>query len=249
MTRARDLKAIIRTRAAKTGERYTTARRHVLAAQAARSSTPQARATVARTVDVKGAVSDAACHKKTGHGLAHWFEVLDAFGAVEKGHTAAARHLRETHAVDSWYSQGITVAYERARGLRALNQRTSGAYEFSVSKVLALDATGVVAAFRDASRRRRWTAGLEPDLVSALGAALDHTNGTGLVVKANGRARCRYRWDGTIVEIYVEPRSATKTSVVIAHSQLPSRAWLDERRAQWKRALEALAALGSSPTR
>lgn len=161
----------------------------------------------------------------------------------------AARHLREAHAVDSWYSQGITVAYERARGLRAINQRTSGAYEFSVSKVLALDAARVVAAFGDARRRRRWTAGLEPDLVSALGAALDHTNGAGLVVKANGRARCRYRWDGTIVEIYVEPRSTSKTSVVIAHAELPSRASLDERRVQWKRALEALAALGSAPER
>ncbi|HEX7779978.1 MAG TPA: hypothetical protein VF424_12085 [Vicinamibacterales bacterium] len=63
---------------------------------------------------------------KTGRGLDHWFEVLDRFGAVEKGHTAAARHLYDAHGVDGWYAQGITVAYERARGVRGVNQRRDG---------------------------------------------------------------------------------------------------------------------------
>ena len=99
MTRARALKQVIRARAAKTGERYTTARRHVLKDLQQRTaprrlvlrSTTAPRAAAAGSS--KGSVSDAKSLEKTGHGLDHWFDVLDRFGAVEKGHTAAARHL------------------------------------------------------------------------------------------------------------------------------------------------------------
>ncbi len=109
-------------------------------------------------------MSDAACLKKTGHGLAHWFGVLDRFGAVEKGHTAAAKHLYEAHGVDGWYAQGITVAYERERGVRGMNQRCDGAFEVSASKVMNATTKQVVKAFSDARTRaggstrprRRW---------------------------------------------------------------------------------------------
>ena len=142
MTRARALKQVIRARAAKTGERYTTARRHILKDLQQRTtpssrpqSTPAPRAAAAGSA--KGSVSDAKSLEKTGHGLDHWFDVLDRFGAVEKGHTAAARHLDETHHVDGWYAQGITVVYERTRGVRALNQRCDGEDQVSVSKVVS----------------------------------------------------------------------------------------------------------------
>ena len=62
--------------------------------------------------------------------------MLDRFGGATKGHTALARHLYDEHGVPGWYCQGITVAYERARGARAQNQRCDGAFEVSVSKVM-----------------------------------------------------------------------------------------------------------------
>ena len=102
----------------------------------------------------KGSVSDATSRAKTGHGLDHWFAVLDAFGAVERGHTAAARHFYDTHGVPGWHAQGITVAYERARGVRAVNQRRGGDYEMSVTKVVAAGSREVVAAFMDAPAAR-----------------------------------------------------------------------------------------------
>ena len=64
----------------------------------------------------RGSVTDEKAREKTGHGLDHWFAVLDRFGGVEKGHSASARHLYDDHGVPGWYAQGITVAYERARG-------------------------------------------------------------------------------------------------------------------------------------
>jgi hypothetical protein len=244
MTRARALKKLIRDRAAKTGERYTAARRHVLKNLQAdprapvRSTSPAPRAAA---VAARGSVSDARSREKTGHGLDHWFAVLDRFGGVEKGHTAAARHLYDGHGVDGWYAQGITVAYERARGVRALNQRRDGGYEVSVSKVLPASTADVIKAFSETRRRRRWIDGADPRLVSALSAALGRSS-KGFVVKPNGQARLTYAWDSTAVELYLLPKTGGKSSIVAVSKKLPAPALVDERRAQWRAALGGLAA-------
>jgi len=75
MTRARALKQIIRARAEKTGERYTTARRHVLntlapAARTARLAMPE-KASAAPPPATKGSITDEKSREKTGHGLDH----------------------------------------------------------------------------------------------------------------------------------------------------------------------------------
>jgi len=248
MTRARALKQVIRARAAKTGERYTIARRHVLKDLPPRTA-PSARprsmtaTRAAAAGSSKGSVSDAKSLEKTGHGLDHWFEVLDRFGAVEKGHTAAARHLHEAHHVNGWYAQGITVAYERARGMRALNQRCDGEYEVSVSKVVAADTTDVIKAFTETRRRRRWVEGIDARLVSALSAGLDSPASKGFVVRPDGQARFLYKWDGTTVQLYVLPKPGGKVSVVVVNTKLPGAAIVEERREQWRIALRAVAAL------
>ena len=255
MTRAAALKKIIRARAAKTGERYTTARRHVLnELQHTRTSpsdtshpgtshvAPSHPRTPARPASVspRGSVSDATAIEKTGQGLAHWFDVLDRFGAVEKGHTAAARHLHEAHGVPGWHAQGITVAYERARGVRTLNQRGDGAYEVSISKVVAGSASDIIKAFTRAGRRR-WIAGVDTKLVGALASALDGTGAKGFVVRADGQGRFRYKWDDTTVQFYLLPKAGGKLSVVVTNTKLPRAGMVDERRAQWRAALNALA--------
>jgi hypothetical protein len=250
MTRARALKQVIRARAAKTGERYTTARRHVLKTLQLRTTpsarpqsftAPRAAAAVGSKGSIsKSSVSEAKALEKTGHGLDHWFDVLDRFGAVEKGHTAAARHLYEAHHVDGWYAQGITVAYERARGLRALNQRYDGAYEVSVSKVVAGDVTDVIRAFTET--RRRWMDGVDRRLVSALSAALDAPSSKGFVVRKDGLGRFRYLWDDTTVQLYLLPKPGGKVSVVATNTKLSGAAMVEERREQWRAALKAMAA-------
>ncbi len=249
MTRARALKKLIRARAAKTGERYTTARRHVLKSlqtstrASARPASPAAARAKARTATApaKGSVSDAKSREKTGHGLDHWFEVLDRFGGVEKGHTASARHLYDAHDVDGWYAQGITVAYERARGVRALNQRRDGGYEVSVSKVLPVGTSDAVKAFTDATRRRRWIRDADAALTTALSAGLSGSSSRGFVVKPNGQARLRYTWDGTVVELYMTPKEGDTSTIVAVSKKLPKASLVDERRGQWRTVLGALA--------
>ena len=250
MTRARALKQVIRARAARTGERYTTARRHVLNARKTESASialvpppPPAPAKVAvkTAATTKGGLSDAKSREKTGHGLDHWFEVLDRFGGVGKGHTALARHLYDDHGVPGWYCQGITVAYERARGARAVNQRCDGEYEVSVSKVVQASTRDVVAALSDARQRRRWVDGADADLARALAAAFDAPASKGVVVRADGQGRFRYKWGATVVQMYLLPKAGGKVSVVVTNSKLTDAAMVESRRALWRAALDAMA--------
>jgi hypothetical protein len=261
MTRARALKQIIRTRAAKTGERYTTARRHVLehleeasSNRSRRSGTPSAEELPSSLALVKaspapaapptrGSVSDEKAREKTGHGLDHWFARLDRFGGVEKGHTALARHLYDDHNVPGWYAQGITVAYERARGARTLNQRTSGDYEVSVTKTVSGDTLEVVRAFTDARRRAKWLSGADQKLAAALTAGLTAPSAKGFVIRPDGMGRYRYKWGSTTVQFYAIPKGDGRTSVVVTHLKLSDAATVERSRALWRVALGALARL------
>lgn len=258
MTRARALKQIIRTRAAKTGERYTTARRHVLkdlerltkppatreaavaAARPALAPASQRRPTAGAST--KGSVSDATARARTGHGLDHWFAVLDRFGGVDKGHTASARHLSEDHGVPGWHAQGITVAYERARGLRTLHQRMSGDYEVSVTKTVNGGTSAVVRAFTDPKRRAQWLTAADAALSRALSSALDSAPpAKGFIVRPDRQARFRYKWDATTVQFNLYPKPDGRSSVVVTHQKLADAAALDLGRAHWRAALGALA--------
>ena len=247
MTRARALKQVIRARAARTGERYTTARRHVLAgiaspalpAPAAEPSS--ARADARKTPPARGTVSDDKVRERTGHGLDHWFAVLDRFSGVEKGHTASARHLFDAHGIPGWYAQGITVAYERARGVRVVNQRCDGEYEVSVSKVIAAGTADVIKAFTDRRQRGRWTAAVDPQLSGALFASLDAPASKGMVVRPDGLGRHRYKWGRTTVQLYLTPKPGGKLALVATNSKLADPAMVEERRAMWRTALSALA--------
>ena len=252
MTRAYALKQVIRARAAKTGERYTTARRHVLASlkpTAPPTSAPSTcalramadkRATAGKKA--KGGLSESTSLRITGHGLEHWFEVLDRFGGVEKGHTAAARHLADDHKIDGWYAQGITVAFERARGVRAVNQRCDGKYEVSVSKVVAAtDAAEVIKLFTSKRLRKSWVTGVDTDLVKAFSTALDAPKSKGWVVRPDGQGRWRYKWGETTVQCYLYPKPGGKVSVVVTNMNLAGADSVEQRRTMWNAALQALA--------
>ncbi len=240
MTRAKALKQVIRARAAKTGERYTTARRHVLKGlQPVKGAQGAQRAQSAKSS--KGGMSDAASIKRTGHDLPHWFGVLDRFGALEKGHTALARHLHEAHGVDGWYSQGITVAYERERGVRAINQRCDGEFEVSVSKVMNATAKQVVRAFSDARTRAAWITEADATLAAALAKGLADKKSKGFVIRPDGLGRFRYKWNDTTVQLYLTPKSKEKISVVVTQMKLPSADSVEVQRGQWKAALGLLA--------
>ena len=245
MTRARALKQVIRARAAKTGERYTNARRHILrelnAAPQARQAPEVRQAPKPPQAPTKGGLSDAKSIEKTGHDLAHWFAILDRFGGTEKGHTASTELLYNDHSVPGWYCQGIVVAYERARGKRVMNQKCDGSFEVSVSKVIAATTPVLVKALSDPKQRKRWSANADPALVKALEAGLKNPKSKGFVMKPNGEARHRYKWEDVTVQFNLYPKGPGKTSIVASTQNLPGAESIEKYRALWKAALSAIA--------
>jgi hypothetical protein len=248
MTRARALKQVIRARAAKTGERYTTARRHILRELNQAPEAPQARHApqapyaphAPNAPSSKGGLSDAKAIEKTGHDLAHWFDVMDRFGGVAKGHTALTGHLYEKYQVPGWYCQGIVVAYERARGKRVMNQKCDGSFEVSVSKVIAATTPALVKALSDPKLRKRWSANADAKLVKALETGLKDPKSKGFVMKPNGEARYRFKWDAMTVQFNLYPKGPGKTSIVASQQKLAGPDAVEPYRALWKAAFAAL---------
>jgi len=63
-------------------------------------------------------ISDDAVRAKTDKVWQDWFSILDKFGLKEKGHTQAAKYLRDKHRLSDWWAQAVTIRYEWERGLR-----------------------------------------------------------------------------------------------------------------------------------
>jgi hypothetical protein len=190
-------------------------------------------------VKKKGEVTDESARKATGHGLDHWFAVLEAFGAAGKGHTAAAAHLYQEHGVPGWHAQGITVAFERSRGLRETNQACTGTFQVSVSKTVPATVAEVIDALKSADRRAAWLEDADPGLVQALDAAFTGDKPREVKTKGDDYAWLRFPWDGRTVEIRItgKPKGA---SVVADNAGLPDAGLVEPRRGQWKVALEGL---------
>jgi hypothetical protein len=86
----------------------------------------------------KTTMSDAAIHAKTGRDWAEWFAALDKAGAARLDHAAIAELAAVKLGAGPWYGQMVAVSYERARGIRAVNQKCDGEFSVSVTKVMAV---------------------------------------------------------------------------------------------------------------
>lgn len=231
MTQQKKLKKAIRARSEKTGESYTAARRQVLLTREEEPAPPPP----APKPPAKGGISEESVLKKTGHGLDHWFGVLDAFGGMTQGHTAMAAHLYNEHGIPGWHSQGITVAYERARGLREANQACTGKFQVTVSKTVPATVAEVVEALKTTA----WLQEADPGLAQALQAAFTGDKPREIKTKGSDYAWLRFPWDGRTVEIRITGKP-TGASVVADNKDLPEPALVEQRRAQWRTALEGL---------
>lgn len=153
----------VRTRMSKTGESYTAARHQLLRKAADRALEPEsgngrvagAAPEPAPIPPEARLVADEAMVRATGQGHAAWFALLDAWGATGHTHTEIARWLSETHGTPGWWTQTITVSYERARGMRATHQQADG-FSISVTRTIDTAPERALEAFTSASLRARW---------------------------------------------------------------------------------------------
>jgi hypothetical protein len=228
MTRNKDRKRIIRDRMKKTGESYTTARAHVIARKTT-SAAPRARA--AEYAALAG-MADETISAKTGRTWKEWVRVLDADGASALPHREIATLLHRRHGVGDWWTQMVTVGYERIKGLRDRGQRRSGAYEVSKSKTFNAPVQVLFDAWKDDAVRRRWLNGV-----------------TSAVRTATVPKSLRLQWpDGAIIAVFFTAKGPAKSVVALAHTKLPDKASADRAKKYWTGRLEALATMLAEAT-
>ena len=122
----KDLKRLVRSRMKKTGEAYTAARVHVLK-PGPRTSDAKSKPSSSEDYAQLAGLADTSVLKRTGRTWAEWVRVLDAARATERPHKEIALYVSSLGTPD-WWSQMVTVGYERIRGLRVKGQRRSGTY-------------------------------------------------------------------------------------------------------------------------
>jgi hypothetical protein len=149
-------------------------------------------------------ISDEKLVSATRRTRAAWHGLLDAADASAWNHTQIATWLRDTHGVDGWWAQGLTVAYEQARGTRMPGQQPDGTFSTSSSKSLPGPQQEVLALVVDAYTA---VSGKAPTSV---------------------RPEAKHptaRWkldDGTSVLATVSPGSAANSRLALTHSRLGS---------------------------
>lgn len=235
MTTDKARKRAVRTRMQKTGERYAAARRHV--ATTTEPATPAEPAPAAnpalppRVADP--GMADEGIRKGTGRDWDDWFRDLDAWGATARTHIEIARHVHGSYEINGWWAQTVTVGYERARGMRAINETTSG-FEVSVSKTIAATPAELWPFLVDADGRTRWV-GAE---------VLERRKGTGVERK---HARFDVIADESRVAIYLTPKGDAKTVLTVTHERLAGADDVAARRTFWREALGRLADAVATP--
>jgi hypothetical protein len=218
MPTQKDLKRLVRSRMKKTGEAYTAARLQLLKKR--QSSVNYAE---------RAGMSDASVSKRTGRTWAEWVAVLDAASAAAQPHGAITR-IVSSFGVSEWWSQMVTVGYERIRGLRDKGQQRDGTYEANKSRTYNVPVGTLFEAFADTRRRNRWL----PVRVIVRSSA------------SPKRMRIEFE-DQTIVQIGFLDKGPSKSIVSVQHQKLKDKAAAAATKTAWAQHFEQLAVmLGST---
>jgi len=231
MPRNKDLKRQVRARMRKTGEAYTAALAHInkkpqgatASRAAAPRATPKPAATSAKYAAVAG-MSDAKLKAKTGCTWERWVHALDRSGAEQMSHPDIAALVSDKYKVGDWWSQTVTVGYERIKGLRARGQRRDGTYEVSKSRTFSVPVTRLFDAWADARERGRWLNGAKVKIRTA-----------------TAPKSMRLDWDDrTIIAVGFTAKGRLKSSVAVQHTKLPDRGTADHLKQYWSDRLDTL---------
>jgi hypothetical protein len=190
--------------------------------------------------------SDGAVKKATGKTWKEWFTILDIAGAKTMPHIEIARllykkYLRGPDAQKGrssdkhrdispdvaksggWWSQMVTVEYERARGLRAVNQTATG-FSVSVHGTFPVPVSKLFAAWRKIADRQ----GLREGKIKK-----HATNGSIVIRYIADRGKPRY------VAMFVAKTEST-SRIGFEAMRLPKKSGVEKQRKKWKRALGEL---------
>jgi uncharacterized protein YndB with AHSA1/START domain len=197
----------------KTGESYAAARSTILIADRPKPSEGPSLS-----------VSDEVIRSKTGRGWEQWFDLLDDWGAAERPNKEIRRWVTETHGVEGWGAQAVTINYERARGLRAVGEHPAG-FTITATKTVSVPVDRLFEAFVNAPLRKRWL----PD-----GKLRKRT--------AMKPKSARFDWDdgATRVNVGFLAKDKGRSTVALMHERLPDAKEAERMKAFWRERVGAL---------
>jgi hypothetical protein len=169
-------------------------------------------------------MSDDALKAKTGCTWERWVHALDHVRAYEWPHRTIAEYVHEKYKVPDWWTQTVTVGYERIKGLRDRGQRRGGSYEATKSKTFHVSMTRLYRAFAERKTRARWL------------------DGADLAVRtATPNRSMRITWgDGTSVALWFTTKGRSSAQVAVQCTGLASRDAADAKKRYWEERLAAL---------
>lgn len=181
---------------------------------------------------------------ETGRGLPEWFALLDAFGGPGKGRREIGNYLYDTYKLDPWWIATLNIEYEALHGLREKDGCAKG-YSICVTKSIKATPQECFDAYASAHSLDRW---LGPAHVVDFRDGGNLRNGDGnaaIIKKLNPGKSIKLLWiqndaaPNSSVEVKFQP-AGTKTSVMVTHDRLQTRAEADGLRRAWGGALERL---------
>jgi hypothetical protein len=180
-----------------------------------------------KSTTIKPIVSDAGIKAKTGKDWATWYAALDKAGAAGMDHKGIVAVLNGKMKVGPWWGQMIAVSYERARGIRAVNQKCDGEFSVSVTKVMPVGLSELYAAATDLTTRKKWFPS----------GTFEETSKT-----KNKYWRGKWKKDGRL-EVGFYTKGSGKAQIALQSNKLSGPDEVAGERAAWKKALEKLQAI------
>ena len=227
----KDFKRLVRARMKKTGEACTAARAQILKKPKSKRATAlRASAKPAKEsnffVDYAAVagMSDDVIKAKTGCTWEQWVRSLDHHGADKMSHREIAALVKKTYKVGDWWSQTVTVGYERIKGLRAKGQRRDGTYEASKSRTFDVPVKTLFEAWADDRTRNRWLDGKAVRIRTA-------TEPKSMRLDFD---------DKSIIAVGFMPKGSSRSSVAVQHTKLPDRETANRLKEYWSDRLDAL---------
>jgi uncharacterized protein YndB with AHSA1/START domain len=201
----------------------------------ARGKTPLQRRIVHGNLAAKGVrlagVGSEAVLKATGRAWDEWLKLLDRAGAKALPHKDIALMLSRKFLVPDWWSQMVTVGYEQARGLRAVNQKSDG-FAATASRTVATPLGKLYNAWNDPQIRARW-------LLDAPVVVRKCTDGKSI--------RMTWTAGNSSVDVGFYPKGDEKSMVAVQHGKLTKATDMKRQKAFWSEALDRLKALLEPP--
>lgn len=189
---------------------------------------------------------EASAKSATGKSLGEWFAMLDERGGPQLGRREIGQLLYSTCNLDPWWIATLNNEYEAAHGIVDKDGRPKG-YTICATKSVKATPQACFAAFAGRQALDAWL-GPKHVLDFKDGGSLSNADGNRATIrKINPGKTLRLIWQqadatpGTPVEVKFQP-AGSKTTVMVTHDRLQTRAEADGFRRAWGEALNRLKA-------